>query len=976
MTQLLGAPNFMLVCTGLILFLLVYFGAAAIAKQQLIPQQLARHPLIHTLSLTSVIGVLGYFGMVEMAERFGSNAILAFMSLIVVFIFAPLFLQPMQWIAYANRFPSIADMLVYRFRGLRFGQLVTTVILVTLLPMAMAQIKAFSLAVEFYLPVADSLWAALLTSLPLIATVLILLWRYGTGKNHHDVISLTMAAGAVLLLLALLAVGVASVYQVFDGFDGMAQWLATTNTSTSDPDFEEGYALIIAFLLASLVMPQTFYLQSKVRFSPGQLNYASWCFPLILLLMTLPMFPLLWAGTALQLENSSQLNLLALANILQTPALGALAFAGGLAAATAGLLVIILSASQMVTNYWLLPAKESLYQTDFYQWYGKQSRTIASLVLLLALGASAITTSSSITDLSLVAMTGISQLAPAFFAAFYFPQINRTGIIWGLIGGISLWAIGLFIPLFTGEWSWTVPWLNTVIPFGPANWHNWLLETTVLNITLMLLVSRFTTTSEEEARHAELCLLDSMPVPQRVELAEHSLAEIRKQLAGELGETLADTEISKALERLNLQESCNQPFAMRLIRDELSADICKLLGVYLTQRVIDRAIPLNSKPDISADDINLLETELGKHSRHLTGLSAELNKLRLHHRNTLNNLPIGACSVGSDGEILLWNRAMEEFTGISASVTQGTLIHTLPSPWNQVLGNFSRSPETQQLAVKIDHQNHHHWCNLFKATIAEDSPELLGSQVLLLEDITDTLLLTRELAHTERLASVGRLAAGVAHEIGNPVTGISCLAQDIRSENYSGDVNTSMEMILTQTERISRIVSSLINFSRSGDQDSEHYSTFPLTKAVNEAIQLLELQTDKKNIGYQNLVPDTLEIQGDLHQITQVFLNLLSNARDASPADSHIEVAARNEDAHIIVTVTDQGPGIEHALLEQIFEPFFTTKQAGDGTGLGLSLVYSIIKKHGGTIRFENLNPGGRMEIKLPLVEKPEDVTP
>ncbi|MCB1668387.1 MAG: GHKL domain-containing protein [Pseudomonadales bacterium] len=952
---------------GFALFVLTYFLAATAVRSKLIPQRVVRHPLIHSLALVSITGVLTYFGMVEMAGRFGLSAILAFMSLTVAFILAPLFLEPLRWISHVNRFPSTADLLVYRFRTLRFGKLTTAGMFLVLLPMATAQIEAVALGIQYLLSVKSSVTNRLLAGLPIAATVILLLWRYSAGRNHHDIVSVAMAAGTILLLVSLLLVGTVSVFGIFDSFEGMSEWLAAIGTNTATPDFEEGYALIMTFMLAGMAMPQIFYLQSKVRFATAQLNYASWCFPLLLLLTTLPMFPLLWSGSAMELNVAEQMYVLALPNILHMPGVSLLVIAGGFSAAAGGLIVIAMSTSQMLVNYWVLPAQKSLAKDDLYHWYGKQTRIVASIIILAALIFGAFSTVSSITDLALISLVGILQFTPAAVATFYFPSINRQGVTCGIIGGLSLWFIGLVLPIFLGEWVWTVPWLNAPIPFGSSNWHNWLLEATMVNLTLLILASRFSGSSPEEIRHAELCALDTLPVPQRVELAKHSLTEIRQRLTDQVGEAVANAEVDKALQGLNLTDANNQPYALRLVRDELTANLCKVLGVYTTQRVIDQAIPLGRTNNISADDINLLETELSKHGKQLTGLPAELNKLRLHHRNTLNNLPIGACSVGSDGEILLWNHAMEKFTGISAATTQGTLISALPSPWNLLLGEFSQSSDTQQLAIKVSLLSRTCCCNLFKAAITRDSPKLLGSQVLLLEDITDTLLLTQELAHTERLASVGRLAAGVAHEIGNPVTGISCLAQDVKSEHTNKGIQESMDMILSQTGRISKIVSSLINFSRSGDRGTPLHVPFSLRDAVSEAVQLMILQVDKKPMSYQNNVSENEKIEGDLHQITQVFVNLLSNARDASPPSSTIIIDARRDNDSVMVTVTDQGKGIDDELLKQVFEPFVTTKEAGEGTGLGLSLVYSIIKNHGGDIHFENLNPGGRMHIQLPI---------
>jgi signal transduction histidine kinase len=241
----------------------------------------------------------------------------------------------------------------------------------------------------------------------------------------------------------------------------------------------------------------------------------------------------------------------------------------------------------------------------------------------------------------------------------------------------------------------------------------------------------------------------------------------------------------------------------------------------------------------------------------------------------------------------------------------------------------------------------------------------------MVEDITETQLLEEELVHSERLASIGRLAAGVAHEIGNPVTGIACLAQNLKYDTDNAESLQTAEEILKQTQRISRIVQTLVNFAHAGaDAARRQLEAVPLARCVDEAIHLLALNKEARPVRFENRCPPELQVTADNQRLLQVFVNLLSNARDASAEQAPITVTAEIAAHKVHVTVTDRGSGIAEAHMEKIFEPFFTTKEPGKGTGLGLALVYGIIEELDGDIDIESPVPeqgcGTRIHLWLP----------
>jgi signal transduction histidine kinase len=261
------------------------------------------------------------------------------------------------------------------------------------------------------------------------------------------------------------------------------------------------------------------------------------------------------------------------------------------------------------------------------------------------------------------------------------------------------------------------------------------------------------------------------------------------------------------------------------------------------------------------------------------------------------------------------------------------------------------------------------WISLHKTTPTDPNQDTL----VLVEDISDMERLQDELLHSERLASIGRLAAGVAHEIGNPVTGISSLAQNLAYIDDPQEIRDTSEDILKQTDRVTRIVESLVNFSHVGlGAGSNELEPCNVADCVDEAIHLLQLDIQAKDVAYNNRCDRELLVSADSQRLLQVFVNLLSNARDASPDGARILIDADIVGGQAEIAVEDRGCGVPAELQDEIFEPFVTTKDPGQGTGLGLALVYSIMEDMHGSVALksplvEGDSPGTRFTLRLPV---------
>jgi len=250
--------------------------------------------------------------------------------------------------------------------------------------------------------------------------------------------------------------------------------------------------------------------------------------------------------------------------------------------------------------------------------------------------------------------------------------------------------------------------------------------------------------------------------------------------------------------------------------------------------------------------------------------------------------------------------------------------------------------------------------------------------LIIMDDITERVELEHQLSQSDKLSSIGLLAAGVAHEVNTPLAVISSYAQML-SKQVQGDPqkSTLLEKITRQTFRASEIVNNLLNFSRTSGAE---FAEVDVNRVIVDTLSLLEHQFKTGRIRVQDeLAAHLPSIQGNAGRLQQVFLNLFLNAKDAMPDGGTLKIATSNGDG-VSVTVSDSGSGIAQEHIHRIYDPFFTTKSAVTegqkrGTGLGLSVTYGIIQEHAGKIRVESSpEQGTTFYIDFPMIRKAVNV--
>ena len=384
---------------------------------------------------------------------------------------------------------------------------------------------------------------------------------------------------------------------------------------------------------------------------------------------------------------------------------------------------------------------------------------------------------------------------------------------------------------------------------------------------------------------------------------------------------------------------------------------------------------------LSSEDMALLAAvagqvatalENGRLYGQLRQKAAELDRMHQFSQNIIESLSDGLVAVDLAGRVILWNAELERIYGVARAAAVGRTLDTLFDPpvvarlrpdGDETVGARRRVP----LLSRHADDPRRVLVNLATAPLLTPDGETSG-MIVIVEDITRRVQLEEQLQISEKMASVGLLAAGVAHEVNTPLTGISSFTQMLLDEADPDDPRTPvLKKIEKQTFRAAKIVNGLLNLARPGRSDAA--GPVDVNGVVNEMLALLEPQLADGSVQVRReLAASPLVVQGVDVKLQQVFLNLFLNARDAMPGGGWLTIRTRAEGRRAVVDVADTGSGIPAELLSRIYDPFFTTKATGKGTGLGLSVAYGVVQEHHGVIECASEpDRGTRFTLRLPL---------
>ncbi len=386
-------------------------------------------------------------------------------------------------------------------------------------------------------------------------------------------------------------------------------------------------------------------------------------------------------------------------------------------------------------------------------------------------------------------------------------------------------------------------------------------------------------------------------------------------------------------------------------------------GDYLSSDDVELLVTMASYVAIAADNARLYES--------LEQKAIQVERLKDFSENIVESLKVGVLAVDLEGRVDSWNTQLEHLIGVPrAQALDRKLDEVFPAELVSELA--SRNGEQAFGIYKFHVRNgagRHIVANVTVAPLVDKAGEKQG-RLIVMEDVTQRVQLEEQLLQTEKLTSLGLLAAGVAHEVNTPLAVISNYTQMLARQLPSEDPKSKIiDKIVKQTFRASEIVNNLLNFSRTG---AAELAEVDMNSVIDETLSLVAHPFKAARVNVIKSLGEPLPpVLGSPNRLQQVFLNLFINARDAMPQGGMMEVRTWAHNGSVEVEVTDTGVGIPRELLGRIFDPFFTTKSTGRGTGLGLSVSYGIIKEHAGTIDVRSTpGKGTAFRLEFPVARK------
>jgi PAS domain S-box-containing protein len=413
--------------------------------------------------------------------------------------------------------------------------------------------------------------------------------------------------------------------------------------------------------------------------------------------------------------------------------------------------------------------------------------------------------------------------------------------------------------------------------------------------------------------------------------------------------------------------------ARGVVTGAFTAESC-LMDRHLAGEHISLCHAIANQTAIAVDNVRLLTAEISARR--------EITRLQEYYRGILDNSPDGVVVTDAEGVVRFWNSGMEEMFNVQGHEVMNKGLFEDSGYWQAHSAAFQRVVERRE-PVRINRQTRE---NHRGETVVESihfqplrRGDALDGVMARVVDVTDQARLERQLIKSERMAAVGELAAGVAHNFNNILAGIGGDAQLLRmiaeEENLGESVVTSADMIYRETMRGGRIAHDLLSFAK-GQEPC--LSEVDVSSLVAEAVRLAKTYPQAANVDLRSQVPAGLpKVNGDPNQLHQVFFNIILNAVQAMPHGGSLMMDARivagdDGKARMEVLFEDTGVGIPAEQLNRIFEPFFSNRRgSGMGTGLGLSVSMSMVRGMDGDIRVDSEEGRGTtMTVTLPIIER------
>jgi len=966
-----------------LVYMAFLFVIAYIVEKKADSFGLLSSPYIYSLSLAIFCTAWTYYGSVGKVSSGGMVFLAVYLGPTLIVFLWPILLRRLIKIKEQYKVTSLADLISVRYnKSMLIGAFVSFGTLVGIIPYISIQLKAIIQSVNIL--VIDDTTSIIndTTNVDDVGLIIVALMSFFTiifglrkldPSERHFAMVFIVAIESIIKLLALIIIGVFVSYFVFDDISsilneasklGLFKDVGQSDTSV---DYSSWLSITILSMFAVMFLPRQFHISVVENSDVNHIKTAMWVFPLYLLMITFFTIPIALGGSLLDINHElNDFYVLTIPLSENQPVLSLIAFIGGFSASTSMIMITAMTMSIMVSNYFILPLIQAYPILNFFKKRLLILRWIivTTIIYLGYIFYLYIAKTNLIVNIGLISFTAILQFVPVILGGLFWIKANRIGALAALISGFGIWFYTLILPQFG-----YIEWIATYI-----------LNDGLFGISLLNPVALFGMENFQSIPHAVFWSM---------------LFNISAFILGSLLTKPTKIEKTISVDFINILKSKD---AMNYIgKLESNIDINKklhlfenILNQYLTpQKTLAKMKEISKKYNVkTTQKINILE---------LSKLYGEIERVL---SGTLGTA--GAYSVLKNSDI---------FTESESS--------SLSNMYTNILKDMKISPE--EFSRKINYLEekdkllNEHYDQLKEKIIERDDEinarktaekEILTLNETLelkvedrtkklkesnneLEKSMDKLKETQNtLIETEKMASLGELVAGVAHEINTPIglslTGITHFIStsnkisklyekdELNEEDFENFINTSKELAVSININLEKTANLVRSFKQVAvDQSSDGKREFELISYLGEILLSINNITKKYKVQINIDAPKAITIKGYPGVVSQIFTNLIMNTLKHGYNNidvGAIDIAIQDSDDHIDIVFKDYGNGISEENLTKIFNPFFTTKRDDGGSGLGLSIIYNLITtKLNGTIQCQSIvGEGTTFSISIP----------
>jgi len=952
-----------------------------------------------------------FYGCIGNAAQSGASFLGLFLGPSIFAFGWWFFLRKLVRVCRERNVTSVPDYLTVRYgRHGWIGPLATVLLVVGIVPYISLQLRAVSISFDLVAGPAAGITRViepmLLVSLFLGGFALVFGSRYLDFTKRQGGLLTAVAVESIVKLLILMLAGVFVCWGVFDGpgdiFGRILSHpdygrLATLRDSPGNA-YSRWMAFVVIAVIDVILLPRQFHVLVVQNGDERHLRTAMWMFPLYLFLINLFVIPIAFGGLLLGLPpQGGDRYILSIPMLAGNGAVSLLVFLGGFSAATAMVVVSSVAMGKMVANNLLTPMILKA-RRGFHAYATLLAVARASMIGIIALGylyAKLMSKNMVLMEIGLISFVAAAQLGPAVCGGRYWNGANRYGALLGMVAGFSAWFYTLVVPALV-----KAGFLGGAIlsegPFGVAALRpSDLLGTGIgdpvgnavfwsLGLNLLGFVAgSFAFSSEERvewkervARMEEVrrtTVGGAFGWPEGIGAHYLSLDEIEEVVTRVAGQE-QDAEIGEVIREIREIKRHGGTREAVLRQMDLPRRLERILtgsiGAIAARNLLREMLPLSpADARTLVESFREMEKDLASTREEVTHKEEEIRARERFLASVVRSIDDGIVSLDFDGRIInvnegacaLFQREEREMIGKDFNF----LVHdTRFREKRRIIARSTYRTGRWRGEVEILRKDGSRAPALLStAKIMDEKGKPIGF-VSSFKDLTEIKAMQHKMIQSEKLASLGQMAAGVAHEIRNPLGSIKMSLQLLREDLRRSESEEAVAHIRDAVGSMEVIVNELLDYTREFTLQVDEYD---IGKIVRSAVFGMEEELKARGVTVDiadgGLQP-TAVVDGV--RIKQVVSNILKNAVEAVPADDgRVKIRVEGGDGIVRLSVTDNGTGMGPDEREKIFQPFFTTK--AQGVGLGMSIVKRLIEMHGGEVRVDSEAGRGTMvSVTLP----------